>query len=239
MDKVEKARQLTIRLKDKSPEEVLMFAIDHFGQKITFASSLGAEDQVITDMLSKIKRNITIFTLDTGRMFPETYDILEKTCNYYNIRIKVYFPDYKKVEEMVEEKGINLFYRSVENRQRCCFLRKKEPLKRAFQGMDAWICGLRKEQSVTRINNKVVEWDEQNGLFKINPLIDWSEQELWDYIRQHKVPYNELHDKGFPSIGCQPCTRAVKPGEDVRAGRWWWEEPEKKECGLHNRPSKK
>jgi len=239
MDKVEKARQLTIRLKDKSPEEVLMFAIDHFGQKITFASSLGAEDQVITDMLSKIKRNITIFTLDTGRMFPETYDILEKTCNYYNIRIKVYFPDYKKVEEMVEEKGINLFYRSVENRQRCCFLRKKEPLKRAFQGMDAWICGLRKEQSVTRINNKVVEWDEQNGLFKINPVIDWSEQELWDYIRQHKVPYNELHDKGFPSIGCQPCTRAVKPGEDVRAGRWWWEEPEKKECGLHNRPSKK
>jgi len=239
MDKVEKARQLTIRLKDKSPEEVLMFAIDHFGQKITFASSLGAEDQVITDMLSKIKRNITIFTLDTGRMFPETYDILEKTCNHYNIRIKVYFPDYKKVEEMVEEKGINLFYRSVENRQRCCFLRKKEPLKRAFQGMDAWICGLRKEQSVTRINNKVVEWDEQNGLFKINPVIDWSEQELWDYIRQHKVPYNELHDKGFPSIGCQPCTRAVKPGEDVRAGRWWWEEPEKKECGLHNRPSKK
>ena len=239
MDKVEKARQLTIRLKDKSPEEVLRFAIDHFGQKITFASSLGAEDQVITDMLSKIKRNITIFTLDTGRMFPETYDTLEKTCNHYNIRIKVFFPDYEKVEEMVEEKGINLFYRSVENRQRCCFLRKKEPLKRAFQGMDAWICGLRKEQSVTRINNKVVEWDEQNGLFKINPLIDWSEKELWDYIKQYKVPYNELHDKGFPSIGCQPCTRAVKPGEDVRAGRWWWEEPEKKECGLHNRPSKR
>jgi len=239
MDKVEQAKKFAEQLKNKSPEDVLKFAIEQYGSKVAFASSLGAEDQMITDMLSKINKKITIFTLDTGRLFPETYDLIEKTSNYYGIKLKVYFPDYKKVEKMVEEKGINLFYKSVENRERCCYLRKQEPLKRAFKGLDAWICGLRREQSITRINNKVVEWDEQNGLFKINPLIEWTEQEVWDYIKKHNVPYNELHDKGFPSIGCQPCTRAVKPGEDIRAGRWWWEEPEKKECGLHNRPSAK
>ncbi|MEE4198429.1 MAG: phosphoadenylyl-sulfate reductase [Bacteroidales bacterium] len=238
MDKVEQAKQLSRQLKNHTAEEVIQYVTDHFGPKIAFASSLGAEDQVITDMLSKILKETTIFTLDTGRLFPETYDLIEKTCNHYDLKIKVYFPDYHKVEEMVAEKGINLFYKSVENRERCCYLRKKEPLKRAFQGLDAWICGLRREQSITRLNNQVVEWDEQNGLFKINPLIEWPEQEVWEYIQRYQVPYNELHDKGFPSIGCQPCTRAVKPGEDIRAGRWWWEEPEKRECGLHNRPGK-
>jgi phosphoadenosine phosphosulfate reductase len=138
---------------------------------------------------------------------------------------------------MVNEKGINLFFQSVENRKQCCHIRKIEPLKRAFSGLDVWICGLRREQSTTRTQNEMVECDEANGLIKLNPLIDWTEQQVWDYIKEHNVPYNVLHDKGFPSIGCQPCTRAIFPGEDVRAGRWWWENPETKECGLHNRKS--
>lgn len=239
MDNVEQAKELTKQLKNKSPEQVLKYFIEKCEQKIGFASSMGAEDQVLTDLICKINKNVNIFTLDTGRLFPETYDLIEKTCDRYGIKIKIIFPDYQKVEKMVQEKGINLFYKSVENRERCCFLRKKEPLKRAFKGLDAWICGLRKEQSITRFNNQLVEWDEQNGLFKINPLIDWTEDMVWDYIKKHNVPYNELHDKQFPSIGCQPCTRAVKPGEDFRAGRWWWEESEKRECGLHNKPNKK
>lgn len=234
----EHAQELTAKLKGQSPEEVLRFFIENFGQKIGFASSFGAEDQVLTDMISKISKEVNIFTLDTGRLFPETYELIDKTRKHYDIKIKVLFPDYKKVEAMVQEKGINLFYESIENRELCCGLRKKEPLKRAFKGLDGWICGLRRDQSITRFNNQLVEWDEQHGLLKINPLIDWSEQQVWDYIRKYNVPYNELHDKGFPSIGCQPCTRAIKPGEDVRAGRWWWEQPEKRECGLHNRPVK-
>jgi phosphoadenosine phosphosulfate reductase len=238
MDNNDITTELTHSLQGKSPEEVLAFCINKYGNKIGFATSMGAEDQVLTDMIAKINKQANIFTLDTGRLFPETYDLIAKTNKYYGIKINVFFPDYKEVEEMVREKGINLFYESVENRERCCYLRKKEPLKRAFKGLDAWICGLRKDQSVTRFNNQMVEWDEQHGLLKINPLIDWSEDQVWDYIRKHNVPYNELHDKGFPSIGCQPCTRAIKPGEDVRAGRWWWEQPEKRECSLHNRPVK-
>ena len=239
MDKKEQAQELTEKLKDKSPEEVLKYFIDKCDNKVGFASSMGAEDQVITDMICKINKRATIFTLDTGRLFPETYDLIAKTSDYYGIKIKVFFPDYVKVEEMVQEKGINHFYKSIENRERCCYLRKKEPLHRAFKGLEAWICGLRRDQSITRFDNKLIEWDEQHGLFKINPLIDWNENQVWDYIKKNNVPYNELHDKGFPSIGCQPCTRAIKPGEDIRAGRWWWEQPEKRECGLHNRPVKK
>ena len=237
MDNTEQAQQLTNELKDKSPEEVLKYFIDKCDSKVEFASSMGAEDQVLTDMICKLNKNVNIFTLDTGRLFPETYNLIEKTSNHYGIKIKVFFPDHKKVEEMVQENGINHFYKSVENRERCCYLRKKEPLHRAFKGLEAWICGLRSDQSITRLNNKLVEWDEQHGLFKINPLIEWTEDMVWDYIKKNNVPYNELHDKGFPSIGCQPCTRAIQPGEDVRAGRWWWEQPEKRECGLHNRPS--
>ena len=238
-DKVEYAKELTQELKNKSPEEVLKYFIDKCDQKVGFASSLGAEDQVLTDMISKINKNVNIFTLDTGRLFPETYNLIEKTSKHYGIKINVFFPDYQKVETMVQEKGINLFYDSVENRERCCYLRKKEPLHRAFKGLEGWICGLRRDQSITRFNNQLVEWDEQHGLFKINPLIDWTEEQVWDYIKNNNVPYNELHDQGFPSIGCQPCTRAILPGEDIRAGRWWWEQPEKRECGLHNRPKKK
>jgi len=220
---------------DKSSPEVLAWFLKEYNGKIALASSMGAEDQVLTDMIVKIDPSTKIFTLDTGRLFPETYELIEKTSLRYKINVRVYFPNSEQVEQMVSEKGINLFFHSIENRKECCHIRKIEPLKRAFKGLDVWICGLRREQSTTRTNNQLVEWDEANGLIKLNPLIDWSEQQVWDYIKQNSVPYNVLHDKGFPSIGCQPCTRAIFPGEDVRAGRWWWENPETKECGLHNR----
>lgn len=220
---------------DKSSPEVLAWFLKEYNGKIALASSMGAEDQVLTDMIVKIDPSTKIFTLDTGRLFPETYELIEKTSLRYKIKVQVYFPNSEQVEQMVSEKGINLFFHSIENRKECCHIRKIEPLKRAFKGLDVWICGLRREQSTTRTSNQLVEWDEANGLIKLNPLIDWSEQQVWDYIKQNSVPYNVLHDKGFPSIGCHPCTRAIFPGEDVRAGRWWWENPETKECGLHNR----
>lgn len=217
------------------PTELLSWFLKEYQGKIALASSMGAEDQVLTDMIVKIDPSTKIFTLDTGRLFPETYELIEKTSLRYKINVQVYFPNSEQVEQMVSEKGINLFFHSIENRKECCHVRKIEPLKRAFKGLDVWICGLRREQSTTRTNNQLVEWDEANGLIKLNPLIDWNEQQVWDYIKQNSVPYNVIHDKGFPSIGCQPCTREVFPGEDVRAGRWWWENPETKECGLHNR----
>jgi phosphoadenosine phosphosulfate reductase len=230
-----KIEDLNRRFSKKPAEEVLEYFLSEYEDKIALSSSLGAEDQVLTDMVVKINPNTRIFTLDTGRMFPETYEVLDETNKKYNIKIEIFFPDNKQVEDMVKEKGINLFYESIENRKQCCHIRKIEPLKRAFKGLDVWICGLRKDQSVTRFYTQTVEWDEGNGLIKVNPLIDWNQREVWNYIKEHDVPYNKLHDKGFPSIGCQPCTRAIKPGEDVRAGRWWWEQPEHKECGLHAR----
>ena len=220
---------------NKPAEEVLAFFLGKFKNKIALASSLGAEDQVLTRMIANIEPSTRIFTLDTGRVFPETYDVMARTNEKYGIKLKVYFPAAHSVEKMVNEKGINLFYESIENRKLCCGIRKVEPLKRAFKDLDVWICGLRKDQSVTRFFTKTVEWDESNGLIKINPLLSWTEKQVWAYIKEYDVPYNELHDKGFPSIGCQPCTRAIKPGEDVRAGRWWWETPEQKECGLHGK----
>lgn len=227
---------LNKELEKGTAEQALKRMLAEYKGRIILASSLGAEDQVLTDMITSIDKDTRIFTLDTGRMFQESYDLIEKTNNHYGISIEIYFPEASRVEEMVNKKGINLFYRSIENRKECCHIRKIEPLKRALKGMDIWITGLRRAQSVTRINNKMLEWDEGNGLLKLNPLIDWSEEDVWNYIRERNIPYHALHDKGFPSIGCLPCTRAVAPGEDVRAGRWWWEEPEKKECGLHNRP---
>jgi len=218
-----------------SAHEILEKALELFGRKISFATSLGAEDQVLTYMLSKIDKSASIFTLDTGRVFPETYDLLHRTINRYGMAIKSYYPETSQVEEMVNNKGINLFYESIENRKLCCHVRKIVPLRRALQGMDAWITGLRSEQSVTRTDLKIVEWDSGNSLLKINPLLDWSEEQVWDFIKSNSIPYNKLHDKGFPSIGCQPCTRAIEKGEDLRAGRWWWELPESKECGLHGR----
>lgn len=216
-------------------EKILDKAQKVFGSCIAFATSLGAEDQVITRMLSVINKDSFIFTLDTGRVFPESYDLLHRTINRYGVEIKSYYPTTAQVEEMVNSKGINLFYESIENRKLCCHVRKIVPLQRALQGMDAWITGLRREQSVTRTDIKIVEWDAGNGLIKINPLLDWTETQVWDYITEHNVPYNKLHDKGFPSIGCQPCTRAISAGEDLRAGRWWWEMPDSKECGLHSK----
>jgi len=222
----------------KAPvQEVLEFFTTEYGPAICLSSSMGAEDQVLTDMLVKIAPKIKIFTLDTGRLFPETLNLIHETRNRYKANLEVYFPDYRMVQKMVKEKGINLFYESVENRKECCGIRKLEPLKRAIDGMQAWITGIRKDQTLNRFNTNLIEWDDSNGLVKINPLYRWSEKMVWDYIHAHQVPYNELHDKGFPSIGCQSCTRAVAPGEDSRAGRWWWEDQGHKECGLHVKES--
>lgn len=233
--KQEEIDKLNDKLSKATPQAIIERMVNVFGRRIALSSSMGAEDQVLTDMLLKIDPQARVFTLDTGRLFPETYDLIDRTSRKYKINIEVFFPDYQRVQEMVNGKGINLFYESVENRKECCFLRKIEPLQRAFSTMDAWICGLRASQSVTRTNIHVVEWDTNNNLVKINPLANWSEEQVWDYIKANKVPYSVLHDKGFPSIGCQPCTRAIQPGEDVRAGRWWWENPDTKECGLHKR----
>ena len=221
------------RFEKAAPQEILTFFINEYRDKMAFATSLGAEDQVLTEMIAGIDRSLRIFTLDTGRMFPESYELIERTNARFKINLQVYFPDRDKVEKMVNEKGINLFYESVENRKLCCHIRKIEPLKRALQGLEVWISGLRRSQSVTRTELKLVEWDDNNNLIKVNPLIDWSEEQVWDYIRDKNIPYNPLHNQNFPSIGCQPCTRAVEAGEDVRAGRWWWELPHHKECGLH------
>ena len=222
-------------LKDESPEKVLHFFLNHFDGRIALSSSMGLEDQVLTEMAVSVHPKTEIFTLDTGRLFPETYDLIDRTSKKYNCSIKVYFPDAKEVEEMVASKGMNLFFDSIENRKLCCAIRKLKPLARAIEGLDAWITGLRKDQSVTRNHLQVVEWDEVNNLLKINPLINWSEQDVWDYINLKNIPISPLHKKGFASIGCQPCTRAIEKEEDVRAGRWWWENPETKECGLHQK----
>jgi len=232
----EQIADLNRKFSSKSPEEVLKYFLKKYKGKIALASSLGAEDQVLTHMVANIYPETRIFTLDTGRMFPENYDLIQKTSDIYGVTLEVYFPQAEVVEKMVKEKGINLFYESIENRKFCCQIRKLEPLKRAFVGLDIWICGLRAEQSVTRINTRLLEWDESNGLLKLNPLVEWTNEQVWTYIQQNKVPYNPLHDQGFPSIGCQPCTRSVMPGEDIRSGRWWWETPENKECGLHKSP---
>jgi phosphoadenosine phosphosulfate reductase len=213
--------------------EVLEYFLTHFKGKVAFASSLGAEDQVITEIMASIDPASRIFTLDTGRMFPESYDVIERTIARYKIKIGIFFPERAAVEKMVNKEGINLFYESIENRKLCCHIRKIEPLNRALEGLDVWISGLRRSQSVTRTEIKLVEWDENHKMIKVNPLINWTEEQVWDYIKLKNIPYNRLHDQGFPSIGCQPCTRAVQPGEDVRAGRWWWEEEHHKECGLH------
>jgi phosphoadenosine phosphosulfate reductase len=226
-------QRITSETKDHNPEELLGYVLRRFGDKVALASSFGAEDQVLTDMICKISSNVRIFTLDTGRLPEATYKVAEATRKKYSVGIKVLFPDYQQVEKMVQKYGFNLFYDSIENRKLCCQVRKTEPLKRELSTLDAWICGLRKDQSFTRSDINAVEWDKAFGLIKICPLINWSEQDVWKYIRHNDVPYNELHDKGFPSIGCEPCTRAICTGEDVRAGRWWWELPEHKECGLH------
>lgn len=227
---------LNRELEGATAQEALAWAAARWPGGLKLASSLGAEDQVLTDMVGRAGLAIPIFTLDTGRLFEQTYDLIHRTEAKYRLSLEVMFPGREAVESMVAEHGVNLFRTSVELRKACCGVRKIEPLRRALAGLDAWAVGLRREQAVTRGDMQRLEWDAGNGLLKLSPLIDWTEAQVWDYIRQNDVPYNALHDEGFPSIGCACCTRAIKPGEDVRAGRWWWESPEHKECGLHNRP---
>ncbi|HHI94441.1 MAG TPA: phosphoadenylyl-sulfate reductase [Gammaproteobacteria bacterium] len=200
------------------------------------ASSFSIEDMLLLDVISKHAPEIDVFTLDTGRLPAETYELMQKTYERYGPVVEVYAPDCSVLAEYVQTQGPNAFYNGVEQRKQCCAIRKLAPLKRALSTREAWITGLRREQSVTRSDMQRMEWDEAHGIPKFNPLLDWSEQEVWAYIRENDVPFNELHTKGYPSIGCAPCTRAIAEKEDIRAGRWWWENPESKECGLHARP---
>ena len=215
-----------------SLEEGLILTANIFPGQVVFSTSLGQEDQVITHAIAKAKAAVDIFTLDTGRLFNESYDLLEKTIARYKHPIRIFYPDAASIEQYVNQKGINAFYESVANRKECCHIRKVEPLNRALRGAKIWITGLRADQSITREEMKMIEWDEQRSLYKFNPLIHWSLDDVRDYLKTNDVPYNPLHDKGFISIGCAPCTRAIEPGEDARAGRWWWEASHK-ECGLH------
>ncbi|HEX5171968.1 MAG TPA: phosphoadenylyl-sulfate reductase [Cyclobacteriaceae bacterium] len=200
--------------------------------KLKFSSAFGEEDQVITHFIAKNKLPITVFTLDTGRLFQETYDVMDLTRKRYNIEIETYFPETSDVEDLVRKKGFNSFYESVENRKECCFIRKVKPLRRALRDTSVWITGLRAGQSAHRQSFEVLEWDADLNMIKYNPLLNWSYEEMQDFIKANKIPVNSLHKKGFASIGCAPCTRAIAPGEDLRAGRWWWENSQK-ECGLH------
>ena len=203
---------------------------------VAFASSLGAEDMVVTDAIFTAELPIAIFTLETGRLPRETLHLLERTRGRYSREVEIFRPDADEVARYVSEHGANAFYESVELRKSCCHIRKVEPLKRALAGRDAWVTGLRRAQAVTRTDLPPREFDAVHGLVKFNPPADWSEEEVWAYIRDRAVPYNALHDRGYPSIGCDPCTRAIRPGEDVRAGRWWWESRDNKECGIHVSP---
>lgn len=197
------------------------------------ASSFGAEDMVLMDLICKHAPGIEVFTLDTGRLPKETYELMQTVKNHYDKDVQVFFPDATEIENFVTSNGPNAFYDSVELRKRCCGIRKVAPLKRALTGKKAWLTGMRRSQSVTRSELPVSEWDDDHGLQKFSPLTDWSNGNVWAYIRAFEVPYNKLHDEGYASIGCAPCTRAITMGEDIRAGRWWWEDPESKECGLH------
>lgn len=226
---------LAPRIEAMTAEQAVAWALDRFGRRMVLASSFGAEDVVLIDLLMKVDRAARVVTLDTGRLPQETYNLMDAVRDRYGLETEVFFPRAEAVQQMVGEKGVNLFYQSIENRKLCCGVRKMEPLGRALAGLDAWMTGLRRDQNVTRDGVRKLEWDEGNGLFKVNPLAGWEWDEVWAYIRAHNVPYNALHDRGFPSIGCAPCTRAVQPGEDLRAGRWWWEHADTKECGLHVR----
>lgn len=221
-------------IKGKNAEDILRALSELKNEKIVFSSSLSYEDQIITHMIFSQGLNISVFTLDTGRLFPETYSVLSSTLNRYKKQIQVYYPDTKAAQDLVTNKGPFSFYDSPENRKECCFIRKVEPLKRALSGKTIWITGIRAEHSEGRNNMEVAEWDESNNLIKVHPIFNWSTEQVKEYIKKNNIPYNPLHDKGFISIGCQPCTRSVKEGENFRAGRWWWEDNSKKECGLHS-----
>lgn len=224
----------------KTAEDALQWASDNLHPKVAKASSFGAEDAVIMDMMIKINPNFRFFSLDTGRLPQETYDIMDIVRKKYDITIEVLFPDTNEVEEMVKSKGMNLFYESLENRKLCCEIRKVHPMNKFLKTLDGWITGLRKDQTEIRKDAKIIEIDElHGGIIKINPIINWTWDDIWNYIKKNDLPYNSLLDKGYPSIGCEPCTRAIRPGEDLRAGRWWWEQGTHKECGLHIDHSKR
>ena len=220
----------------KTAEELIQWTIDHYGLKAGLACSFGMEDMVLIDIIAKAKGLITIFTLDTGRLHEETYQIMDKVRSHYGLEIKTYFPNLEQVQVLVREKGFFSFKESIENRKECCGIRKVEPLNRALGELNAWVTGLRRDQAVTRTQTpKVLEDTDHSPLVKINPLADWTQGKVESYIEKNKVPVNALHKKNYPSIGCAPCTRPIESGEDIRAGRWWWENPEHKECGLHPR----
>jgi len=229
----EKLEEIAEKIKGLDPVDALKFFASEYPGKIVFSTSFGWEDQVITHMIFANDIPIEVFTLETGRLFPETYYVWNRTLEIYKKPILAYFPQAEAVQEMVNRKGPSSFYESVENRKECCGIRKLEPLRRALNGNQLWITGIRSEQSVNRHDMTNLEWDEQNQLIKFHPIFFWSLDEVKEYIKTNNIVYNTLHDKGFPSIGCAPCTRAVREGEDFRAGRWWWEDQSKKECGLH------
>lgn len=220
------------KIERQSLHEALAAMAGLFPGEIVFSSSLGQEDQVITDAIGMNAIPVKVFTIDTGRLFYEAYELLEKTVARYKLPVHVFFPESSDVENFVTARGVNSFYESVDNRKECCRIRKVKPLNRALAGAKVWITGLRSEQSENRKQMSMIEWDEGRQLYKFNPLINWTYNDVIDYIKKNNVPYNPLHDKGFISIGCAPCTRAIEAGEDARAGRWWWE-LSKKECGLH------
>lgn len=227
--------QLATRFARSRAEDVLDWALGEFDEAIGYACSFGADGMVLIDMLARNTKPPHIFTLDTGRLPEETHRMIETTRARYGLDIEVFTPKTAMVQQMVSAQGPNLFYHSVENRKRCCYVRKVEPLGRALRGLDAWITGLRRTQAPSRNAISKVELDDVNGgIVKVMPLADWTWDDVWDYIRKNDVPYNPLHDRGYASIGCAPCTRAVEPGEDIRAGRWWWERNGHKECGLHS-----
>jgi thioredoxin-dependent adenylylsulfate APS reductase len=218
-----------------SAQEILTWGIKNFSPRIALSCSFGApEGMVLLDMMHRIDPASRVFVLDTGRLPQATYDLLDRVRDRYDKRVEIVFPRAEDVEKMVRERGANLFYESVENRQLCCRIRKVEPLRRMLAGLDAWVSGLRRDQNVTRTATPKLERDAvHGGIVKLNPIADWTHERVLDYVRDHEVPTNRLNAQGYPSVGCDPCSRAVAPGEDVRAGRWWWESPETRECGIH------
>jgi phosphoadenosine phosphosulfate reductase len=231
----EELRVASEELRDAPAEVVLAWIERRFGARAAIASSFGVEDMVLIDLARTHAPSVRLFTLDTGRLPPETYELMDVVRRRYGLEIETFFPERERVEALQSAKGYFSFKESIEARKECCGIRKVEPLRRALAGREAWVTGLRREQSVTRTEVQVVERDATHGLLKVNPLVRWNSREVWTYVKERGVPYNVLHDRGYPSIGCAPCTRAVKPYEDERAGRWWWESAENRECGLHVR----
>ncbi|MCX7696611.1 MAG: phosphoadenylyl-sulfate reductase [Bacteroidales bacterium] len=226
-------KNVNMQLEKQPPEKIIQFIYENFEQPFACATSLSVEDQLLTFYIVRLHKPCFFFTLDTGRLPQDTYDTIEKTEKIFGIKIHLFFPDSNEVQTMVNEHGINLFYKSKELRQLCCKIRKTHPLKKALIGMKGWFSGIRREQSITRISTPIVDWDTTHSIYKFNPLVNLLEREVWELIEKYKIPYNQLQKQGYRSLGCLPCTRPISPDDDFRAGRWWWEEPESRECGIH------